>query len=199
MDIPVIMLMGIAVSFRLSVFVTVPMVVIVTVIMPVFVGITVIVLVPVFVTVFVAMHMTVSFLFPVKISQVIFAFSLVIMAVRVFADVWIGMTLLGQFMVLSTLGFIHVGQRARRRQKEQNKWDDQHFFHSWISLQSALEVEFERELATYHRVYGPHGPCAVGIRGSARLPSRNRSIHTCVRKPRARLPVCNGNREDPFL
>jgi hypothetical protein len=130
MDIPMIALMGIAVSFRLSVFVTV--------IMPVFVGITVIVLVPVFVTMSMAMNMTVPFLFPVKISQVIFAFLLVITAVSVFEDFLICMTMLGQFMVLSILGFIRVGQRARRRQKEQNKWYDQYPFHSWISVQSVL-------------------------------------------------------------
>jgi hypothetical protein len=98
----------------------------------------VIMFVPVFVTVFMAIHMTAAFLFPVKISQVIFAFLLAIMAVSVFADFLICMTMLGQFMVLSILGFIRVGQRACRRQKEQNKWYDQYFFHSWISFASAF-------------------------------------------------------------
>ena len=46
----------------------------------------VIMFVPVFVPVFVAIHMTATFLFPVKISQVIFAFLLAIMAVSVFTD-----------------------------------------------------------------------------------------------------------------
>jgi hypothetical protein len=159
----------------------------------------VIMFVPVFVTMLMAVNMTVPFLLPVKISQVIFTFLLAIMAVCVFADLLICLTMLGQFMVPSILGFIRVGQRACRRQKEQNKWDDQHFCHSWISLQSALEVEFERELATYHRIYGPHRPGAVEIRGSAGLPPWNRSVYARVAEPRARLPICHGNREDPFL
>jgi hypothetical protein len=93
-----------------------------------------------FVPVFRAMPMTVPSLVPVKISQVIFALLFAIMAVSVFADALICMRMLGQFMVLSILGFIRVGRRAPRRQKDQNKWKHQDFFHSWISLQSALRT-----------------------------------------------------------
>jgi hypothetical protein len=98
----------------------------------------VIMFVLVFGGVFMAMPMNVPFLVPVKISQVIFALLFAIMAVSVFADALICMTMLGQFMVLSILGFIRVGQRVPRCQKEQNEWNHQDFFHSWISLQSAL-------------------------------------------------------------
>jgi hypothetical protein len=86
--------------------------------------------VTVFVPVFMAMLMAVALLLPVKISQVISAFLLAIMAVSLFADFLICMTMFGQFMVLSILGFIRVGQRACRRHKEQNEWADQYYFHS---------------------------------------------------------------------
>jgi hypothetical protein len=98
----------------------------------------VIVFMAVFVIMFMAMPVTVPFMVPVKISQIIFALWFAIMAVSVFADVLICMTMLGQFMVLSILGFIRVGQRAARRQKEQNEWNHHDFFHSRISLHSVL-------------------------------------------------------------
>jgi len=63
-----------------------------------------------FVPLFMAMHMTATFLFPVKVSQVIFALLFAIMAVSVFADFLICMTMLGQFMILSILVFSRVGQ-----------------------------------------------------------------------------------------
>jgi hypothetical protein len=94
----------------------------------------VIMFVRVFVTVFMALRMTVPFLISTKISQVIFALLFAIMALSVFADLLICMTMLGQFMVLSILGFIRVGQRVPRRQKEQNEWNHQDSFHSRISL-----------------------------------------------------------------
>jgi hypothetical protein len=98
----------------------------------------VIVFVPVLVTVFMAMPMTVLFLVLAKISQVIFALLFAIMAVSVFADALISMTMLRQLMVPSILGFIRDSQRTSRGQKEQNKWNHQDFLHSWISLQSPL-------------------------------------------------------------